>query len=941
MQKKTLLSALFVLLFICGSLSVGYSQNSVYTLKARVLDSASKAPVEFATMSIKYIGETAAKKYALSDSTGVVIIKNVPVGRATVTIECVGFRQYHSVFDVHKGANDMGTVYLNGHNQLSAIVVTAAGNQIMVKKDTIEYNANSFKTNETDMLEELLKKLPGVEIGSDGTITANGKTISKIMVDGKTFFMNDPQLATKNLPAKIVEKVKVVQKKSDEAKFTGIDDGDEETVLDLSLKSGMMNGWFGNLGGGYGSDKRYEATGMIGKFTKKLQVSIIGSANNTNNRGFNDMAGSMMSAMRGESGGMGGGGGMGFAFTGSGITASKMLGTNINTQSDDQKWKINASYLYSTSNKDVTERKDKTTMMSDTSHLYNKEDGKDLTISGGHRFDSEIEYAPSDATSFVFRPYLRIGDGNFDQSNRFQTIRDLDSTNRGYSRSFGDNNSQEAGGSLLYRQRLGKPGRTMTLRLRYEYSHNVVNGYNNSETNYFANNIIDSTYTIDQKYHQMQKSNTFSVRASYTEPLGKNYFLQGTYSYSYKTNETDKVTYDYNNLSKQYDQIDSSYTHDYTGDFINQRVEVALRKQEEKYNFMFGASIQPSTTKSTGRVRDTTYSVTNFAPSARLDYKFSDSKFLRVWYQGSTDQPSLNQLLPIADNSNPLIVTEGNDRLKPSFTHDVSVDYRTNNKVNFSWFGVNADASYTKDNIINQKIYTNDGVLHNKYVNSSKGIYSLNARIMYNSRIAKSDFSISNMLFANYGNSVSYVRSNKEYVENETKALNLRENLRLMYRNDYLEVAVSGSVNYKNAWYSVKTLDKVSTWTNRISGSFNWTFCQTWNLTSDATYNFYRGFSAGYGDSQTIWNASFSKTFWHNAFTFKVAVYDILNDARSTYRTTTENYVQDVENNTLGRYVMFTLTYRFGKFGGQGGMRMGPGGMGGMRGGPGGGGGRH
>ena len=254
MKKIYLFLTLALVLLFLGQ-NKAYSQNS---LKVMVLDSASKTPVEFATMSIKYIGETQAKRYALTDSTGVAIIKTAPVGRASVLIECVGYRQHTQVFDVHKGANDMGTVYLNGQNTLKGIVVTAAGNQIVVKKDTIEYNASSFKTNETDMLEELLKKLPGVEIDSDGKITQNGKEITKIMIDGKVFFMDDPQLASKNLPAKIIEKVRVVERKSDEARFTGIDDGEEETVLDLSLKRGMADGWIGHVGGGYGTEKRYE-----------------------------------------------------------------------------------------------------------------------------------------------------------------------------------------------------------------------------------------------------------------------------------------------------------------------------------------------------------------------------------------------------------------------------------------------------------------------------------------------------------------------------------------------------------------------------------------------------------------------------------------------------------------------------------------------------------
>ncbi|MBQ1886658.1 MAG: carboxypeptidase regulatory-like domain-containing protein, partial [Bacteroidales bacterium] len=497
MKKIYTILSLFILALLLG-MTRGYSQT---TLRAMVLDSASKAPVEFATMSIKYIGETQAKRYALTDTTGVAVIPNAAVGRATVLIECVGYRQHTQVFDVHRGANDLGTVYLNGQNTLQGIVVSASGNQIVVKKDTIEYNASSFKTNETDMLEELLKKLPGVEIDSDGKITQNGKEITKIMIDGKVFFMDDPQLASKNLPAKIIDKVRVVERKSDEARFTGIDDGEEETVLDLSLKRGMADGWIGTVGGGYGTDKRYEGAFMVGRFTPKLQVSFIGNANNTNNRSFNDMAGSMMSVMMSGGGanmmGGGGGGRGGFSWTGNGITASKMLGSNVNYQSQDKKLKVNTSYLFSTSDKDVEETKDRTTILSETLNQNNWSSGKQNTATQGHRFDSEIEYNPTDATSFVFRPYLRVGSGDFDQRNNFYTLRGADSTNRGFNSSFGDNNSLQVGGRLMWRQRLWKPGRTLTFRVNYAFSNNSSDGFNISETNYFNEGTISKVDGIN------------------------------------------------------------------------------------------------------------------------------------------------------------------------------------------------------------------------------------------------------------------------------------------------------------------------------------------------------------------------------------------------------------------------------------------------------------
>ena len=496
---------------------VGTKTKGTY-LKAVLIDSTSKAPIEFATMSAKYIGEQTASRYALSDDKGVVVIQGMKVGRASVSVEYMGYKTKHFTVDIKKGANDAGELLIQEDiNVLDAVMVSGVANPIVIKKDTIEYNASSFKVNDTDMLEELIKKLPGVEIGSDGAITANGKTINKIMIDGKTFFLDDPTLATKNLPAKIVEKVRIVERKSDQARFTGIDDGEEETVLDLGIKAGMMKGWFGNLAGGYGTDNRFEGGAMIGRFTDKTQISIIGNGNNTNNRGFTDMAGSMMGGMRGGRGMWGGN---------KGVTTSWMGGLNANTELLEGAMKLSGNALYSGSEQDVVEEKNKTTMLSNGSNMYTHEKSSDNTTTDGFRFGGEIEYDISESSSLIFRPNINIGSGTFSSTNTFHTLTDLDSTNRGASRNFGDNDSQQFGGSFLWRQRLGKPGRTISIRLNYDFSNNDLVGYNQSETHYFQNNTITSSEVIDQKYLQNEKSNSIGGRLSYTEPLGKNFFVR-------------------------------------------------------------------------------------------------------------------------------------------------------------------------------------------------------------------------------------------------------------------------------------------------------------------------------------------------------------------------------------------------------------------------------
>ncbi|MBQ7773479.1 MAG: TonB-dependent receptor family protein [Bacteroidales bacterium] len=916
---------------------VGTRAKGTY-FRATILDSLTREPIEFATLHAKYVGDQQPRKYALSDSAGVVVLQGLPVGRATITFEYMGYKGKKFTFDIKKGANEYGELLVSEDNQmLDAVVVSGIANQMLIKKDTIEYNASSYKIEDTDMLEELIKKLPGVEIDESGNITANGKTINKVMIDGKEFFLDDPNLATKNIPAKIVEKVRVVERKSEQAQFTGIDDGDEETVLDLGIKAGMMQGWFGNLSGGLGnplaggdSDMKYEGAAMIGRFTDKTQISIIANGNNTNNRGFTDMAGSMMGGMRGGGGWMG-----------RGVTTSWMGGVNANTNLRQENSDLQGNLMYSGSDRLIEETKDRTTMLSADKNLYSHESGYDKTYSDGIRFGGEWDMKLSDKVSFLLRPNINIGRGDYESFNEFNTRTNADSTNRGYSRDYGDNHNERLGGMMLWRFKFNRPGRTMSLNVNYNYSNNESDGYNYSETGYFRNNVVDSTAIIDQNVLKQEKSNNISTRLSYIEPLGKNFFVEGTYRYSYKKTNSDKETYS-KDAAGNYSLFDQEYSTSYENTFITQQAELNFMKQEEKYNITIGASMQPSTTKSVGEGRDTSYTVTNFSPSARIDYRFSDDKFLRVRYRGRTSQPSINQLMPVNDNSDPLKITVGNEDLKPKFTHSISAEYRSNDRAKFSFFSASADFSYTKDDIVSKKYYTEDGVQVSTYENTDKSVYSASGRIMYNVPIKKSGFSINTFTMVRYNNGINYMADGQtngrtNWVENETQNLNISEMLRLTYRNDWAEIIVGGRVNYRNAWYTVSSMKDVSTWTNSINGSVNFTIPGGVNLISDINHTFYEGFDEGYDKPITVWNAAISKNLFKNSATLKFKVYDILKQSKNTSITTTENYVQNVTNNTLGQYFMVTLTWRFGNFGDMrnGGARMGgPGrGMGGPMGG--------
>lgn len=922
---KYLLITFVILSF---SNNYNYAQTRDYKIKGTLIDSIRNSFVEFATAAIIPKGSETPSKYALSDSKGKFEVAAPAPGEYTLRIEYMGYKPVVKNITIGtQRMTDIGNIgMIEQINTLESAVVSALGNPIIVKKDTIEYNASSFKTTDTDMLEELLKKLPGVELDADGKITANGKAINKIMIDGKQFFLNDPSIATKNLPANIIDKVKVVERKSDQSRFTGIDDGNEETVIDLSIKPGMMNGWFGNATAGYGSEDRYQAAGMISNFKKTSQLSLIINGNNTNNRAFTDMAGDMMRGMRGGGGNFGGGGGRirvggsTINFGGSGITTSWMGGITANKEFLDGKLKVGSNYFYGNTD-NVSEGTRVRQNFLPGGSFFNRDSSYTQNTSGNHRVALEIEWAPSEKTSFIFRPNVSLGTGSFDDKKYFLTD-SLSGTkiNDGYSRSTGENNSQSTEGELLYRQRLGKPGRTFSINFNYSYSNNEIDGLNESETNIYGNR--PSVEIVKQQYDQTNLAYSLGARASYTEPLGKNFYMELAYRYTYRINNSEKNAYNFNNATGKFDLRDDEYSNNFENTFINQQAEINVRKQEEKYSYTFGFNAQPSYTESIGGERDIKRSIVNYSPSASYEYKINEMSNLRVRYRGNTNQPSINQLQPVLDNSNPLYIPVGNPDLLPEFNHRLSLEYGNTKRETFRSVRLWLEGNYTMDKIVNKTWYENGGIQKSMPVNEN-GVWSISNNLMYNTPIKKSKFSVSNNTRISLNKGINYSNA----VRNLTTSLSLSEMLRLTYRDEKLEVGVGGRASYSYAWYTIEANMKPATWTNSVNANINWNLPWSLILASDYNYMFYIGFGEGYNKPSHVWNAELSKQMLKKMATLKIKIFDILNQSRNTFRTTNDNYIEDIRNNTLQQYFMVSFTIRFGSFGnnnrgGQDGHRM-------------------
>ena len=974
-----------------------YAQGGV-SVSMVLSDSSNGEPVGFATVSLTDTTTAKTYKFSMSAADGKVYILGVRNGVFLLKAEMMGYKTYSNIVKVSGKSVDLGTVRLEPDIQLlEAARVTAVGNQMIVKKDTVEYTASLFKTSDNDMLEELLKKLPGVEVDSDGTITANGETITKVMIDGKEFFLDDPQLATKNIPAKIIEKVKVVEKKSDQAEFTGIDDGDEETVIDLSIKPGMMDGWFGNAMAGGGHDIRqkgyysaenpwykdgwrYQGAMMAGRFGKKSQLSIILNANNTNNRGFNDVAGSMMQTMRGARGMGRGVGGWGR----NGITTSWMAGANGAFDLLDGDMELIGNYLYNGSNRYVTEDSRKITYMDDDTNTIYDNRGENITNSQGHRFGVRLEHKFSENTSILIEPQFNFGHGNFSENSDFETYtkrQDGSETrdNYGFSDNTGFNTNWNASGFFLFRQRLGKPGRTISANIRYDFSNNDLDGFNQSYTH---NDNPEEGETpeeiVNQRYDQESKSSSISGRIVYTEPLGGDFYLEANYSYSWNRSTSFKNTYDsstndgvengYLNYNSQGETWNPYYSNSVVNDYQNHSAGMNFMYQKGKVRAQLGAAFRPTITDNETNGEKYESTVYNWSPQMMLSYDFNDNSNVRMFYFGRSSQPSTSQLMPVADNSDPRNVSFGNPYLEPYFNHNIRGMFRYTNKDTFTSIHTRVGGAMVQNGITNALWYDDDKVQYSLPLN---GPVSGNAdmRFSVSSPIARSQFSIFSMTNFRYSRSMSYVGRSQMgdafttmyynetegtmdyetfhrdffehsdpasrclelldyFQQSNTNSLSFTQRLRFTFRNDLVEIDLGGRTRMSKSWYSVTEYNQSATWNNKIDLSMNWTIPGGINLIADADYNWYNGYSTQQED-EFVLNAEISKLLFKDKFTLALKAYDILGQSKNLNVSDESNYHQETVNNTLGRYIILSLTYRFGNFNGNGQQR-GPGGHGPM-----------
>lgn len=880
----------------------------------RVSDTSGQ-PLPGVSVQLTQFPDTLQKALVITDSKGGFRLPRVQEGNYALRLSMVGMDPVTKTFSIADTTRtlSLGDVTMTEEAvTLKEAVITATKAAVVAKQDTIEFNAGSYKTQVNSNVEDLLKKLPGVEVSSDGSITSGGKTVTKILVDGKEFFGDDTKMATKNLPSELVDKVQVVDRKSDFSRLTGVDDGEEETVINLTVKKSMKNGWFGTISGGYGTDNKYDGSFNISTFTNNNQISFVGGANNTNNLGFSD-------AGRGRF--------MNFGPSG-GITTSQRFGVNFNL-GKSEKFRVGGNIFYTHSDREATSATNSQYLFPDSVSYQNQ---GSYSRDRGHnvRGDFRIEWKIDENNTIDFRPKFSFNSRNSEMNDTSflragDALRSLVNSNENMR--FNHGTSWNAEGDLIYNHKFANhKGRSFSVRVNYAFSDTKQRSTSWNDIIYYLQQ--DDSETLYRYIDNHQWNNTIGARATWTEPLGdvtRGNFLQFSYNFKYQFNNADKNTYNIpipenleNFVPQNYDYLpdgavlDTDISNRFRNRFQSHELRVGYKKVTKKMNLEAGMVFAPSSSMSTDLLNSMRnvpqHWVWNVAPYARLRFKFSKTKSLRINYRARTSSPSLTQLQPVADVSDPLHITVGNPDLKPSFTQSLGFDFHNYNEDRQQAMFAMLRGQYSTNVIVSRTVSDREtGVRTTTYANAN-GNMSIFGAFMINQPFRNRKWRYSARANANYSSNAGYI--NGDF--NRSGNLRVSPSVGLTFTCDVFQMSVNPTYSFNMATNSLPM--QKNQYTHNYGFFTDATLYLPFGLelSTDLSFDKSTGFSSGFNQESWLWNAQLSYSMLRDkSLTFSVRAYDLLAQKKNISRSVSANQITDSRYNDLTRYVMFGVTWTF------------------------------
>lgn len=903
-MNKHLQRFLLLAVFCIANIAFAQAQG---TVSGKVLNQKDKQPIDYASVAIKRLSADSAVVGSTSTSAnGSFSVNNIAAGKYRLYVVYLGLKSINKDFELTaaKPSINFGELLMEDTGvTLKGVEIKGETPPVVVKKDTLEINAATLKVKENSVVEDLLKKVPGVEVSKDGTVTTQGETIKRVRVDGKDFMGNDPLLATRNLPADMVDKIQIIDDMSEQSKFSGVDDGNREKILNIVTKNGVKNkGYIGNTTVGYGTDERHDVNINVNRFDGSQRISLLGQFNNVNKQNFGGGVG-------------GGGGGRGQMFGGAGggqqqqgITTTSAGGIDFADTFDDGT-QFNGSYFFNKTSLFNTGTTNSQNFIGDNT-VNNNSDLESTTKRLNHRLNFMIDTKLDSATSIRIQPNISYTDNSSNSMSNY-VRNNVIGTAIGSQNLITGSTAPSISNNLLLRRRFLRRGRTLSL--------NVNTNINDSEASTYNNNpevVRDDIGSIikNQILNQLNDNNVGSfsntARLVYTEPLSKTLSLEFNLQNGYIHDNRKRNVYDFNSTTQQYDIVNTIYSNEFENTTWTNALGFSLNKNEKKYNWNIGVAGQLTNREnenlSTGNLLKQNF--VNITPTAQFRYNFSNTKRLNIRYDGRTNQPSIDQIQPVIDNTNNLSAPIGNPDLKPSFSNNFRIFYNNFDFASYRTLFLGAFITQTFNDFGNQqRVITsgaNAGKIENRFVNVD-GNYSINVFGNLGLPIIKGNklnLQIDGGVNTNRGTNISSTGA-----ENVTKNLGLRNGYKLVSNMDKLDLIAGISGRWDHGTYTVGETTNFYTFSPNIDISYM--FPGNIRLQTDVTHNRLTGRGEGFNTSFTQVNGYISRQFFKNKGTFKLSVYDLFNENVGILRTATANSIVDQNFNVLKRYFMFSFTY--------------------------------
>ena len=940
--------------FIVSTMTV----QAQHTLSGTILSKTDGAPVEMATIRLFSYHPTAQGidstlvQGAQTTYDGIFILSNIRQGEYKLIISSVGFNEVIKEVKMPNTNLDLPTIRLTEQVQhLAEVSVQGHAAEMTVKGDTIEYNTAAYQVSETATVEELLKKMNGVEVDKEGNVTINGEEIKGVRIDGKKFFGDDVQTATKNIPADMIEKIQVIDEKSEMAKLTGFEDDETERIINLNLKKNRKKGVFGNYSGAVGADMvtddggwfdygnpaygdtdaarllhflendaRYNANIFTNLLLGESQTTIVGGANNTNE----------IRSRRGRGW---------FGGQNAGVTASENLGVNtnidltnqlgdkVNRRIGDDKTELllggDATINHSTNDTRTQSQKES---YSEEATYIDQDSTNKITRAWDAQMRLEMEYQIDSMNKIILRPQISYSNSRSEQNNDYTYERDSVLINDGYQRQQSLQEEISASMRATYNHKFAKPCRALTMRADFTFKNTEK-----TDTTYAWDRMTNSAL-VDQHTLSGSDALSYSLRTSFVEPIyGKNHFIETVLSLSGSNRNSVKDQYSMMDGSYQYDSV---YSNALSNNMYTEQLELNYRWVSEKTDLTAGARVLAIQTYSTtyygkSLARDTLYNRWNWSPNVRFRYKFGQKEFARIVYRGRVNQPTIQQMEPVRNNSDAMNETVGNLGLNPAFSHNIFAMYSKFNQEKFSSMMVGMNANLTQDALTNNTIYDKTGKRYLQTVNAEMIPWYVGAHFMSNTPFCNKMFQFHSRTAVSYNQRVAYVLREQDADEiaeliatnqlplgdaSKTGNFRMSSDLTLRFTHKIVDIGVKNTNIYLLTHNSLnkKNISHIGDWI--ITGDVTFHLPKSWNIATDVSYTSRHGYQGLTDVNELIWNFSLDKTWANSTLTLKV--YDLLNDKKNIVQTVNETSVSYQKFNTLPTYFMLTYTYKLNRMGG-------------------------